>query len=329
MSGISHDIAKYDWKSYISNMPDTEWEQHGGWSSVIVPPAVSGYGMSKFLFCNRVQFKATTNLQFIREEHKRKTLTFLNKGTVFCFVLLRETSWLLGATIQRTTWAESLGSLLTGRRGWCVWGESLDQSSYRVQKQSGVLELKGQMSDTTNGNKFLPTKGDTKGSDWFCMRFCKCWAGRMRAREAESLSFLVSLCTLFFTTNLRTLAGQLFERAAKNVQKNCSKIFSCLRSSQFIGDLHSLLPPNPVTWTLLWSTVEVFRKKSKLWMVWKWSVSSKWRSVISEVSIMIMLIKTAEQDRRERTKKLTALSQYYVFTSVMLPMFQPYQSVLI
>lgn len=73
----------------------------------------------------------------------------------------------------------------------CGGGGSLDQSSYRVQKQSGELELKGQMSAAANRNKFLPTKADTKGSERSRVTFRKrgaCRRERERKRECLALS---------------------------------------------------------------------------------------------------------------------------------------------
>lgn len=71
-------------------------------------------------------------------------------------------------------------------------GGSLDQSSYRVQKQSGGLELKGQMSAAANRNKFLPTKAGTKGSGWSRVTFRKRGAGRRRERQRETKKVRVS-----------------------------------------------------------------------------------------------------------------------------------------
>lgn len=77
--------------------------------------------MSKFLFCNQVQFKATTNLQFVKGEHKRERLKFFHKDTVFDFVA--RGVLVVGGNDTKDDASHGHGSLLTGRGGGAEGGK--------------------------------------------------------------------------------------------------------------------------------------------------------------------------------------------------------------
>lgn len=68
----------------------------------------------------------------------------------------------LPSNCKGTTWPESHGHGSVQQR------EGGKSRPHGVQKKTGELELKGQMSPPTNGNKggeFSLTKADTKGKD--------------------------------------------------------------------------------------------------------------------------------------------------------------------